>query len=543
MNLTDGLEFWSRWTPHTEALVSGGVRYSWLDLARRCDRMAAGLSAAGVCKGDRVAIYAGTDVRWYDTVMAALRLGAVVVPLNLRIEPHVVAAVLEDAQCGLVVTDTERLTDLRRIPKYDSRYRLAVFSPEHDRFSSPVGDLYAHVSRVTKECVAPDHPAVIAYTSGTTGAPKGAVLTHGGILAFSGALSRALGWSTSTRFLHMGPLSYTAGIIQGILAQSIGGGALILEDQFEVGRLVELLMSERITAWHGLSVQWQALRALEGFGAMSFPLLTSAITGGAALPDDLFDAVSRQGIVLRHVYGMTEAGGTIAMATPESMAYTPRSVGLPLMHTSVRIADCAGHDVAPGTLGEIMVRSPAVMREYWRKPGATRRTLVDGWLRTGDLGSIDGRGLLHVVDRRANAIQSTGGDVFPALIERAALGVSGVAEAVAIGFPDHPAGQVPVLIVRLSRHRSVGAILADLRSNLPVGHLPHEVLVGSRAVTAKPDWQSAARRGLRPVPGRLPRLRLRALSRRQARPVAGEDLRPGGYRPDRSSPASRRRQR
>jgi fatty-acyl-CoA synthase len=477
MNLTDGLDFWTRWRPDAEALVASGTSYSWRQLSVRCDRLAAGFAAAGIGKGDRIAIYAGNDVRWYETVFAALRLGALVVPVNLRITAAVVASILDDAECSLVIADAERLATLRQIPDSAAKYRLYVFEDEPDAASFRFDDLYAANGLSTTPQVGDEDAAVIAYTSGTTGEPKGAVLTHGSILGFAGALSRALNWSTDTRYLHMGSLSYTAGILQGILVLSIAGGTLVLEDQFETGRLVELLCLQPITAWHGLPVQWEELIRLDSFEQLSFPLLISTITGGGAIAEELFATVARRGIALRHVYGMTEAGGTITMATLDSIQSAPGSAGLPLMHTTVRIVDDDLRDVAPGELGEIVVRSAAMMREYWRRPEATQLMIVDGWLRTGDVGRIDSRGLLYVIDRRSNAISSGGGLVYPAEIERAALGIGDVIDAVAVGVPDVAAGNAVLLVLRSGGLLDEASVLQQLRTQLAPHTLPRRVIV------------------------------------------------------------------
>jgi fatty-acyl-CoA synthase len=477
MNLTDGLDFWTRWRPDAEALVVSGTRYSWRQLAIRCDRLAAGLAAAGVGKGDRIAIYAGNDVRWYETVFAALRLGALVVPVNLRISAAAVASILDDAECSLVIADAERLATLRQIPDSAAKYRLFAFGDEPYAPISRFDDLYAAHGLATTPQVSDEDAAVIAYTSGTTGEPKGAVLTHGSILGFAGALSRALDWSTDTRYLHMGSLSYTAGILQGIVVLSIAGGTLILEEQFETSRLVELLHIERITAWHGLPVQWEELVRFDGFEELSFPLLTSTITGGGAIAEELFATVARCGIALRHVYGMTEAGGTISMATLDSIQSAPGSAGLPLMHTTVRILDDELRDVAPGELGEIVLRSAAMMREYWRRPEATQLMIVHGWLRTGDVGRIDSRGRLYVIDRRSNAISCGGGLVYPAEIERAALRLGHVTDAVAVGVPDTAAGNAVLLVLRSGGLLDEAAVLQHLQTLLAPHALPRRVMV------------------------------------------------------------------
>ena len=247
---------------------------------------------------------------------------------------------------------------------------------------------------------------MIAYTSGTTGLPKGAVLTHAGLIGLARALALGLGWSRATRYLHAGSLSYTAGVTQAVIGISTVGGTLVIEDDFTVDRLLTVLDDERITAWHGLPLHWDALRRSASARSRDFSRLTSTITGGGATPTDLFADIVAMGIPLRHVYGMTEAGGTIAMATDDSLRTRPATVGVALLHGEVRVVAGDGSPAAPGELGEVLVRTAAMMREYWGRPVETAAMLVAGWLRTGDVGRVDGAGHLWIVDRRANGISA-----------------------------------------------------------------------------------------------------------------------------------------
>lgn len=491
MNLTDGMAFWARWAPEKAALSIGDVTYSWADLAARSDRLAAGLADQGVRHGDRVALFAGNDVRWYDTVFAALKLGAVLVPINVRLPAPTVGHILDDADCALVVADSQLGRVLRQIPHAMTRYSTAEFGFGRGDGSIRFDDLYS-ADPLPPGGPVPDDVAVIAFTSGTTGEPKGVVLTHGGVLAFVNGFARAAEWDRDTRFLHVGSFAYTAGVMHAILGQSIVGGTLIVENEFEPARLARVLLDERITAWNGLPAHWDALTRVDGFPDMAFPRLTSTVTGGGALSPTLMETLRPKGVTLRYVYGITEAGGTVTMPSRETALTAPRSVGKPLMHNEVRIvvADRSDlRDVAAGDLGEIVIRGGSMMREYWRKPDATREVLVDGWVRTGDIGRFDADGLLYVIDRKNEAIRASGTNVYPAEIERVVLDHPDVVEAAAVGIPDAATGSALLLVVHGTAHLDLQSVLGRCQRQLPPHAQPRHILATAeplpRSLTGK----------------------------------------------------------
>jgi fatty-acyl-CoA synthase len=412
-----------------------------------------------------VAIACRNDLRWYETVHAALRIGAIVVPVNLQLPAAVAVRILDDAGAAMAVVDEPRRRTLVAAPLH-----RALWSIDGTADGARAFDELYQPAEPLPWAVTSDDAAVIAYTSGTTGPPKGVVLTHGGLLGLAGALAVSLGWGPATRYLHAGSLSYTAGVTQAIIGISAVGGTLVLEDEFTVERLLTVLNDERITAWHGLPLHWDALRRSAAARACDFSRLTSAITGGGATPADLFGGVGAMGIPLRHVYGMTEAGGTIAMATDTSRHAQPGSVGVPLLHAEVRVVRRDGSAAAPGELGEVLVRTAAMMREYWGRPAETAAMLVDGWLRTGDVGRVDAAGLLWIVDRRANGIRRGAHTVYPGEVERALLAVDGVREAVLVDWDG------PTVVTRLADGADDAAVVAALRAALSPADWPERVI-------------------------------------------------------------------
>ncbi len=452
MNIGDGVDFWARWTPDAQALVCSTGRYSWAQLLRRREQLATGLLRAGVKRGDRVAIACRNDVRWYDAVQAALRIGAIVVPVNLQLAPAAVAAILDDSRAAIAVVDETRRRALATQPG-----RHALWSIDGSAGGERAFDELYQPAEPVPWTVEPDDAAVIAYTSGTTGPPKGAVLTHAGLIGLAQALALGLGWSRTTRYLHTGSLSYTAGVTQAIVGISTVGGTLVIEDEFTVDRLLTVFDDERITAWHGLPLHWDALRRSASARSRDFSRLTSTITGGGATPADLFADIVAMGIPLRHAYGMTEAGGTIAMATDDSLRTQPATVGVALLHAEIRVVTADGSPAAPSELGEVLVRTAGMMREYWGRPVETAAILAAGWLRTGDVGRVDAAGHLWIIDRRTNGIQRGSHVVYPGEIERALLAIDGVREAAVVDWDG------PTVVARLTDETDGIAVLTALR--------------------------------------------------------------------------------
>lgn len=446
MNLGEICEYWAVLRPQGPAIRTRETTTTWSELEERTARIAGGLNAIGTGHGDRVGIYASNSLGWCELALAALRIGAIVVPLNLRFTSCELLPVVNDAQLSCIAYDSARAE--RYAPLAADRPDIVQISLDNAAPAELSLDTLAASPRAgTPGVVAADDVAIISFTSGTTGKPKGAMLTHGNILAHVTQWSRANDWTTSTALLCCLPLAFTGGIVNNFLGAYGVGGTLVLEDAFEPARALELITSVPVTAMTGVPVMFEQIASAPGFDEADLSQLSTAVTGGATVSEALLRAYQAKGVMIRQAYALTEAAGSVCMLPRELAIQRPDSAGLPNVHTAVRIADDDGVELPAGEIGEIQVKGPQVCVGYWRNPEATAASRVDGWLRTGDIGYKGQDGLLQVVDRKNDKIISGGLNLYPAEIEKVIAGYPGVAEIAAFGVPHERWGETVAVVV------------------------------------------------------------------------------------------------
>jgi len=474
--------YWARWQPDKVAVLFGGRPLTWAELDRRTDAIAAGLADRGLRPGDRLGILGQNSDGWCELVVAAFKLGAAVVPLNVRLSPDELRFILGHAGCTAVAVDGELAPRCDDVAPHSGdigtgvglRIRLQGAGGD----GPTVDELAADPGEPPDSEIDEDATAIIAYTSGTTGRPKGAMLTHRNLLAFIRLLGAAEGWTVATRTLLCVPLAFTGGIVNNFVGTYGAGGTLVLERTFDPARALRLLVDEGITAMIGVPVMWQGIADVAGFDRADLGRLSTAITGGAPVPETLLRTYQRKGVLIRQAYGLTEATALVAMLPPALAVEKPRACGRPVLHTELRLVDEDGRECPPGEAGEILVRGPQVMAGYWDDAAATAAAIEDGWLRTGDLGRLDADGLLEIVDRRCDLIISGGLNVYPAEIERVLAEFPGMAEAAVVGVPDPRWGEVPAAIVRgAAGPIDEAALVAHCRQLLADYKTPRHVVV------------------------------------------------------------------
>jgi fatty-acyl-CoA synthase len=453
-----------------------GRAVTWREFDDRTDRIAAGLAGLGISAGERLGILGNNSLSWCELAVAAFKAGAVVVPLNIRLSPDELGYITAHAGCAGVAVDA----DLAQ--RFD-RAGAGTAAPVRIRMEGAPGegptvdDLAASRPRPTPVEVDDGEVAVIAYTSGTTGRPKGAMLTHRNLLAHVSLMSRADGWTAATRTLLCVPLAFTGGIVNNFLATYGVGGTLVLERTFEPARALGLLTEHSVTTMIGVPVMWQGIADVPGFADANLTGLTTAITGGAPVPEGLLRTYQAKGVLIRQAYGLTEATALVALLPASRAIEKPKAAGMPVMHTDVRIVDELGQDCPAGATGEILVRGPQVMAGYWGDDAATKAALADGWLHTGDLGRLDDDGLVEIVDRKNDLIIAGGLNVYPAEIERVLHEYPGMVEAAVVGVPDTRWGEVPAAIVRAAGPLDPEAVVAHCRRLVADYKTPRHVIV------------------------------------------------------------------
>jgi long-chain acyl-CoA synthetase len=471
LNLAHLLDHQARLTPDREALVCGPARFTYGQLSALASQAANGLRAIGIKPGDHVALSCPNTPHFVIAYFAILRAGAVVVPLNVLLKPREIAYHLKDsdAVAMLVFEGTAELpmAAMARAAcdEVPSCRQLIVMTVD-PAASSPVdhamtlGQVMHGRSPISETYPSrPDDTAVILYTSGTTGQPKGAELTHFN-MTFNATASRDIMLPLLPNTVDERPVSlitlplfHSTGQTAQMNAGIAGGYRLILLPRFDPAAVFAGFESERVSCWVGVPTMYWALLQYGKQNGVDMRKATSSlrlcVSGGAPMPVPLMQEVEREfGVRILEGYGLSETS-PVACFNQVFRPSRPGTVGQPIVACEVRIVDDSGNDVAGGESGEIVIRGHNVMKGYYKRPMETSEAIKDGWFHTGDIGVLDADGFLSIVDRKKDMVLRGGLNVYPREIEDVLLTHPAVSMAAVIGVPDERLGEeVKAFIVR-----------------------------------------------------------------------------------------------
>lgn len=449
-----------RRAPHpTTAVVYEDREISAAELSDTVREFAAGLSERGLRRGDRVAYLGFNSVTFLETLFAAAHLGAVFVPLNFRLAADEIGHILNDSGAHTLVVE-EGHRELAESILADIPVRSHVLvdtDPECPATAEPA-PAWTRLSelrgpdRPVREPVAlyDDDLAALMYTSGTTGRPKGVMLTHGN-LWWNAVNAEGV---VDTRFddvnLALAPLFHIGGLNAFTLRTLVRGGTVVLRRGFDAAKCLQDLVARRVNTFFAVPAMYTALARVPGFAEADLGALRSAIIAGAPVPPQLIRDYADQGVLLQQAWGLTETA-PFATYLPARVAVDKAgSAGLPMPYTEIRLTHLgtgAGID-EPDTQGEICVRGPNVTPGYWDNPDATRAAFDDmGWFRTGDIAYRDKDGFYYIVDRLKDMIISGGENVYPAEVERVLVEYPGVLDAAVIGVSDPKWGETVLAVL------------------------------------------------------------------------------------------------
>ncbi|UFR03916.1 FadD3 family acyl-CoA ligase [Streptomyces sp. Go40/10] len=446
-----------------EAVVDGRTRITYAGLGARVERAAAACLAGGLETGDRVAVWAPNSLDWIVAALGAVSAGAVLVPLNTRFKGAEAADVLRRSGARLLFVTgtflgTSYVASLRRaagagpaagrpLPALPALERVVVLSDDAPaefetwkEFLARGDGLPAREVALRSAELTATTPSDITFTSGTTGRPKGAVITHGQTLRAYETWADLAGLRRSDRYLIINPFFHTFGYKAGVLACLMRGATMIPQSVFTVDTALANIAAERISVLPGPPTLHQQLLDHPSRGSYDLSTLRLVVTGAAVVPltlvERLRDELSVDTVLT--AYGLSEASGIVTMCRRDDPATVIASTsGRPIPGTEVRVT------APPGTPGEVLVRGFNVMQGYYGDPAATSETMTeDGWLRTGDVGVLDAAGNLRITDRLKDMFIVGGFNAYPAEIERLLVTHPDVTDAAVVGVPDPRLGEV-----------------------------------------------------------------------------------------------------
>jgi fatty-acyl-CoA synthase len=473
VSLADWIAHHAECHPGRDALVWQDERIDWAELHARVHKLALGLAAAGISSGDRVAAVLRNRPESISLFGACAKLGAVYSPLNPKFGDRELEAALEDADPRVLVVGPD-MGDEGASGGTDVEIRVEL----GEDCDPTVGGLAETGSgSILSVDAGLEDPALLLFTSGTTGRPRGVAHTWRTLLWNHRQFIDELRLSPDDRNYCAAPLAHVAGsnVLTGPMLYL--GGTTTLAEEFEPERMLETLREERCTVTFLVPAMWRRLfEAADGPGA--FGSLRFGIVGGAPVSAELIERARELGVTLVQGYGMTEAGPMVSLLSSEDPDEHVRSVGRPGMHVETRVVTEEGDKSAAGEAGELWVRGPNIVDEYWRAPEATRESFRGDWFRTGDLVRKTADGELELVGRIDDMIITGGENVYPREIEVRLAEMEGVAEAGVVGT-DHPewGEAVTAVVVPESGEGAprLEVIREELRSELADYKAPHRL--------------------------------------------------------------------
>lgn len=419
-----------------EALVAGTVRLTYRELGAWVERVASGFARLGVEGGDRVALVLGNRAEFVVAMLAALRIGAIAVPVGTRLAAEELRYVLEHCQAKLLVHDAEAqgamaavegLTSLRNVIDCGAAGTDLVFG------SLPLDEPL----EMPRPSVEEEDTAFLLYTSGTTGSPKGAMLTHLNVWHSLRHFELAHRLGTGERSLLAVPATHVTGLVAIVLSMINVGGTTLMLSSFSSRRFLDLAVRERMTHTVMVPAMYNLLLLDPDFGRGDLSSWRLGSYGGAPMPESAIVALGERlpGLTLMNGYGATETGSPTSLTPFDQGLARRETVGLPVHCAEVIVVDELGREVPSGEVGEFWIRGPMVVPGYWRDPAATATSFTAGFWHSGDLGYLDADGYLRLVDRKKDMINRGGYKVYSAEVENVLAGHPGVLECAVVAIP------------------------------------------------------------------------------------------------------------
>jgi long-chain acyl-CoA synthetase len=458
MNIAQGLAHAKKVYGNRQAIVCGDTRYTWIDFDQRTDALARGLASFGVQRGDRVAVLMLNCHRYLELYYACARMGAVIVPLNIRLARPEIVFILNDSESRALVVDktfAPYATGRDTFPTVQSLIFAGDETPANMTNYEDVVSKGTHMQESVDQEMEDDDLSGLYYTGGTTGRAKGVMLSHKNVVSNALHIIMATSYNDRDVYLHAAPMFHLADIASTFSITMLGARHVFIP-LFNPIHVLQAIQQERITRTLLVPTMINAILNHPDVDQYDVSSLHSLIYGAAPMPVDLLKkGLEKWGKVFRQGYGMTETAPLLTALDPLDHIPdgTPAEVqrltscGKEVLGVEVRVVNAKGEDVKPGEIGEIIARGPNIMLGYWHMPAATAAAIVDGWMYTGDLATVDEENYLYIKDRAKDMIISGGENIYSVEVENALYTHPTVLEVAVVGIPDDTWGEAVHAVV------------------------------------------------------------------------------------------------
>jgi fatty-acyl-CoA synthase len=453
--------------------LATGRKLTYAAVDERARRLASHLAGRGLVRGDRVALLAQNGPEYFDLQFAAGKTGLVMLPLNWRLAVPELEYILNDAGAKVLIHDPAFADQARALQQCCGiQHRIEIGDPYEAALAAASSD-------ITPVPLTHDDISTIMYTSGTTGHPKGAIITHG--MTFWNCVNLGIPAliGPDTVQLVVLPLFHTGGLNCYANPVLHAGGTIRIMRAFDPGEALDHIGDPALGITHFFAVPAPYLFMMQHprFAETDLSRLKIAGVGGAPCALTILETWAKRGVPLVQGYGMTETSPASTMLDAVDAIRKVGSAGKPLMHTEVKIVDGEGREVPRGQVGELWTRGPNITPGYWNKPEATKSSFVDGWLKTGDAAKLDDEGFIYIVDRWKDMYISGGENVYPAEVENVIFELPEVAEAAVIGVPNERWGEVgkAIIVVKPGCSLTAERVIAHCMPRLAKFKVPQSV--------------------------------------------------------------------
>jgi len=451
INVGEWISKWARIQPDKVAVISDSTTYTYGQLNVRINKLSHYFLDKGIKKGDRVAVLLHNCKEYIEIFFALSRIGGILVPLNWRLAIPELKFIIEDSGAHFIIFEDDFIENAEKLRNIMPVFTCIACSvkgkskvkddiPWIEDYESSIGQ-YPETDPILQSPSGENDPHILMYTSGTTGLPKGAVLSHR--KTFFNVLNASFYFDLTRKdtAIIARPLFHSGGLIVEMAPVIYKGGTVIVKKRFKPVEILETIQKHKVTILELPATVYNFILTECDISRYDLHTIKCAFTGGERVSITLIKSLKERGLLISQIYGLTEAS-TLFWLPMEKAEEKMGSVGSPVLHGDIRIVDERGKPVRPGEIGEVIVKGPIVMNGYWKHPDLTKKVIRGGWLHTGDLAKTDEEGFVFIVDRKKDMFISGGENVYPAEIENVLLAHPGILDVAIIGVPDEKWGEV-----------------------------------------------------------------------------------------------------